>query len=613
MSISSKSRCGRLSLCFFVFPLWVFLLLIGSALADDIPIIWDAPTTNADGSPLSTTIKGYNIYLGPVPGGQNPLIVSNHPGTTYTLLNLPAGDHYVVVTAVDVNDNESIASNELPLHVNVPDSDGDGLSDQEEISYGTDPNNPDTDGDGVSDGIEVGQGTSPRDPGSFHEVLKNQFCSEWNGFFQGRMWNIGEHVNLADSTRSVTASLYSIAGAIQSQQGFSILAGAQTDTLVHDMPGRIVSSYGKVCSLVAGADGDVDGRMVHYLPSGAGFDFAFPMQYQNGLRGPQFVPYNTFQPSLDPADSEDFVANWIQITNQEQSSQSGILVFYAQDGSINAIENVALAGGARQDFAGHRFGRNLVGLVEWRPHDSSARFQVRNVRYYYSTPSSAVESFDSALQLEGQRGNGEKIVVVLDTRSGSAILEVGNALPSTTIADVRIASSAGTEVFHQAVSVPGHGSLHLIADQLLSGGLGMATVDGNERGSMVVTAMQYGRTPTHGIKYIYGTHARQALGAALKGSYNTFLSQGCSLFLVNATGQAQNANIYMRRYEGTSVVGGDGVTVPANGVYEYDACAKESSNNYGVVTVIPSLKNSIVADVVRKGNNEDYRFSTPVH
>jgi len=35
------------------------------------------------------------------------------------------------------------------------DSDGDGLTDAQEILLGTDPNNPDTDGDGYSDGVEV--------------------------------------------------------------------------------------------------------------------------------------------------------------------------------------------------------------------------------------------------------------------------------------------------------------------------------------------------------------------------------------------------------------------------------------------------------------------------
>ena len=44
------------------------------------------------------------------------------------------------------------------------DSDGDGLIDADEPTYGTDPNNPDSDGDGVSDGAEVAAGTDPLNP-----------------------------------------------------------------------------------------------------------------------------------------------------------------------------------------------------------------------------------------------------------------------------------------------------------------------------------------------------------------------------------------------------------------------------------------------------------------
>ena len=51
-----------------------------------------------------------------------------------------------------------------------PDSDGDGLTDLEEIAiYDTDPNNPDTDGDGLNDGDEIQFGLDPRNPSTFND------------------------------------------------------------------------------------------------------------------------------------------------------------------------------------------------------------------------------------------------------------------------------------------------------------------------------------------------------------------------------------------------------------------------------------------------------------
>ncbi|TWG99028.1 serine/threonine-protein kinase [Nocardioides sp. J9] len=44
------------------------------------------------------------------------------------------------------------------------DTDGDGLSDEDEQTAGTDANNPDTDGDGINDGQEVADGTDPTNP-----------------------------------------------------------------------------------------------------------------------------------------------------------------------------------------------------------------------------------------------------------------------------------------------------------------------------------------------------------------------------------------------------------------------------------------------------------------
>lgn len=51
------------------------------------------------------------------------------------------------------------------------DSDGDDLSDQEELRLGTDPLNPDSDGDGFTDGIEIATGYDPLKAGASGKIL----------------------------------------------------------------------------------------------------------------------------------------------------------------------------------------------------------------------------------------------------------------------------------------------------------------------------------------------------------------------------------------------------------------------------------------------------------
>lgn len=57
---------------------------------------------------------------------------------------------------------------------NKPDTDGDGLGDREEVKvYGTNPLKPDTDGDSYADGAEVSGGYNPNGPGKLFTVPTN--------------------------------------------------------------------------------------------------------------------------------------------------------------------------------------------------------------------------------------------------------------------------------------------------------------------------------------------------------------------------------------------------------------------------------------------------------
>ncbi|HEX4954150.1 MAG TPA: carboxypeptidase regulatory-like domain-containing protein [Thermoanaerobaculia bacterium] len=65
----------------------------------------------------------------------------------------------------------------------APDTDGDGLSDPDEATAGTDPGNPDTDGDLFPDGYEIANGLNPLDPAD------GQLDADGDGLSAG-----GEHV-----------------------------------------------------------------------------------------------------------------------------------------------------------------------------------------------------------------------------------------------------------------------------------------------------------------------------------------------------------------------------------------------------------------------------------
>ncbi|MFA5021703.1 MAG: hypothetical protein WC508_01290 [Patescibacteria group bacterium] len=57
---------------------------------------------------------------------------------------------------------------------NNPDTDGDGLTDRDEVKvFRTDPNNPDTDGDGYKDGDEVKNGYDPKGAGKLLNIEQN--------------------------------------------------------------------------------------------------------------------------------------------------------------------------------------------------------------------------------------------------------------------------------------------------------------------------------------------------------------------------------------------------------------------------------------------------------
>ncbi|MFN8389976.1 MAG: hypothetical protein U0136_06775 [Bdellovibrionota bacterium] len=500
------------------------------------------------------------------------------------------------------------------------DDDNDGLSDLLELEHGTDPLNPDTDGDGVTDGQEIIDGSDPLDRGSNNRPLNVELCSEWNGFLD--MWNVQEHVNRSTTTLDIVTTLYNQAGEPQSTQSFSLPPGRHYDLLVHEMRGWEQNSYGKVCSrAMNGAPGDLDGRMVYYKPDAPfsnpqneRFEFAFALKFANGLRGRQYVGYNTYQPSLDPAEADFLAANWIQLNNLENTTQTGTLIFYGQDGEIRSSRTMSLGSNARIDVGAHDIGRSLVGLVAWVPDNPRAEFLLRNARYFYANKNASENHFLTAFDFDGATGNGREVVVPLDTQQSSAIVEISNTLNTEVFTQVKIYTAAGELRDLEEFVLAPHATRHIISDPFLRGEKGIATVQGSEPESLLTTSMQYGRTPQKGITYLYGVSATEALGMQMEGSYNTYLKQGCSLTLMNQGNTAVSAAVSLTDGDSTAnVLSGFPLQVPARGLLDFNLCARVPADTFGTLTVQSGAANALSAVVIRKGNQDDYRFPTPLH
>ena len=110
----------------------------------------------------------------PTPQAGQPIIPQQQPVTPTQQPTTPTPvQPEQPVEPVD-SDRDGITDEEEALYgtnPNAVDTDDDGLTDRDEVRvFKTDPNNPDTDGDGYSDGEEVRNGFDPKGPGKLLEI-----------------------------------------------------------------------------------------------------------------------------------------------------------------------------------------------------------------------------------------------------------------------------------------------------------------------------------------------------------------------------------------------------------------------------------------------------------
>lgn len=96
-----------------------FMLLAApsyGAMDVEIPLNWEAPTENVDGTPL-TDLAGYNIYYGFGSNNYTQSMAGISASSTNQNLNVPGVESgssiYIAMTAYDFDGNESTFSNQV--------------------------------------------------------------------------------------------------------------------------------------------------------------------------------------------------------------------------------------------------------------------------------------------------------------------------------------------------------------------------------------------------------------------------------------------------------------------------------------------------------------------
>jgi hypothetical protein len=140
--------------------------------AQNAPAPTSAPTPTPEPTPTPAVQPPANLNTTPTPPPQ-PDLNANIPPANVPQPTAPVQPPEPVQKPVDSDGDGLSDAEEIALGTNPQsaDTDSDGLTDFDEVKiYGTDPKNPDTDGDGFLDGAEVKAGFNPKGPGKLFQV-----------------------------------------------------------------------------------------------------------------------------------------------------------------------------------------------------------------------------------------------------------------------------------------------------------------------------------------------------------------------------------------------------------------------------------------------------------
>jgi len=396
----------------------------------------------------------------------------------------------------------------------------------------------DSDGDGVTDIDELESGSDPFDAGSFIPNLKSPIYALWNSFLE--MINILEVINPSHEDKNVKVTLYAMDGTAAHQETIRVPAQSQFDLILNELPGFTNNAYGIV---KLEFEGIIDGRMFYYRTTDhfQSYEFAFGIPLSNASYGPSSAGFNTFRASMHLEELNYVVQNWLTIVNLASTEKRFKVISYDQDGvALNSKQLVIPPFGRSDIDGGHDFAGPLsVGLHSIIPEDSTAPYIAQLIRYGGNAPPGVLPgSYSFAFPLIARAGTGRTVQVPISKQFGEENwLEVVNSLDHEVSIDVRFLSAEGGLLAQKKLVFSPHAQRHFNASELLGEhSYGIAEITSSLPGAAIAQSMFYFRDPQTGrLDAMYGSQAREALTRAVFGSYNLFLGMENWLKLVNSS------------------------------------------------------------------------------
>lgn len=476
----------------------------------------------------------------------------------------------------------------------------------------------------VDDGVNVSRFYSPVEiiigppANETSQILASPLYSLWNSFLD--MTNILELVNKGESSLSVDLTFYRIDGSVWHTMTVNLGATGQFDVILNDLPNFPSTSYGVVKMEFSGDK--LDGRMSFYrnntsgTPSGDAFEFVFNEPFLNPIKGTSYVSFNTYQPSLNSADANNPVLNWLSVVNLHPTVAKSFTVnrYNIAGGLVSTrrLENVPAF--SRVDIdGGHGDGANLVGYNEIIPDDASSPYKGLLARYGLSDPLGFGYDFAFILKAVTERPSVQWVNASI-ADGAQNWLEVINTSNSSVTAQVSVFDYSGNLVHDTVYPLSPKAQQHIEIGSLLNSArpYGAVRILASKNNAIVAQNMFYARESSGSVRAMYGYHADKLRNGEQSSSWNLFLGMDNDLHFFNASSKAKTVRLMIgngskvkeRTYD---LPGYTGQAVELSENLEFGTI----SDFYGTVRVHGS---SLVANSVRKRNDSQANFDyiTPV-